>query len=104
MVRIQSQSLTAWLITHRLDGIGNTWAPTVTLRIPCVSSLARSPRSVDPEYPMRASVWWLAPGVGRLDQPAIVPLTVAVGTAGGFELRIGIVRFTPLTPIQVTGA
>ena len=58
----------------------------------------------DCDAAISASVWWCVGGTGKLAQPAIVPLTVAVATAGGFALRIGMVRFVPLTPIQVTGA
>ena len=35
---------------------------------------------------MSASVWWLAPGAGRLAQPAIVPLTVAVCDRGRIRI------------------
>src|SRR5678815_1384448 len=103
VVRIQSQSLTAAFSTQRFDGIGKIWSPTRTLRIPWVSSFARSPSVFDPEYPTSASVWWLACGTGKLSQPAIAPLTVAWSGAGGFEALSGIVRFVPLTPIHVTG-
>src|SRR5262245_16903215 len=52
---------------------------------------------------MSASVWWLAGGTGRLAQPSIVPLAVAVSTAAATVARSGIVTFTALTPIQVAG-
>ncbi len=43
-------------------------------------------------------------GAGKLSQPAIVPLTVAVSGIGRVVAWRLIVMFAPLAPIQVVGA
>ena len=44
-----------------------------------------------------------AGGTGRLAQPLIVPLAVAVSIAAGTVALSGIVTFAALMPIHVTG-
>src|SRR6185295_13328405 len=66
--------------------------------------LARSVRAGSLDAPMMASRLWSAAGAGIASQPAIVPDTVARGSAGAEIARSAIVTLLPSTPIHVLGA
>ena len=102
----QLQSSASAFLTQALAGIVVVSAVLATemVRVGCVMLLARSPRLVACEAATRPIVVCPVAGAGRLSQPAMVPLTVAVSGAGRMFAWMLMVMFAPLAPIQVLGA